>query len=445
MNIDTSDPRINSRQLAQQMIKAALAAVDPAAAVNNFFATHPDVAGHIESTPGKVIVVGAGKAGAPMAQAIENIFGDKIAAGRVIVKYGYTLLESSVRVGVTEAGHPVPDQAGLLAAQEIATLLKQSQADDTVICLISGGGSALLTLPAEPLTLSDLQVTTKILLAAGATINQVNTIRKHISAVKGGRLAQLAAPATVYALILSDVVGDPLEVIASGPTVPDPTTFADAWAIVEQFQLQNALPQAVVRRLRAGCAGEVTDTPKPGDPIFERVHNEIIGSNRMAAQAAVKAAEAGGFNAGLLTTFLEGEARDAGNVVAALANGLARDDGLIPRPGCLVMGGETTVTLKGDGRGGRNQEMALAAAIALAGWSDLLITCLGTDGSDGPTDAAGAFADGQTLGRAQAMDLVAVEYLNRNNAYDFFAALDDLILTGPTNTNVNDLIFILAW
>jgi hydroxypyruvate reductase len=161
----------------------------------------------------------------------------------------------------------------------------------------------LLTLPAEPLTLSDLQVTTKILLAAGATINQVNTIRKHISAVKGGRLAQLAAPATVYALILSDVVGDPLEVIASGPTVPDPTTFADAWAIVEQFQLQNALPQAVVRRLRAGCAGEVTDTPKPGDPIFERVHNEIIGSNRMAAQAAVKAAEAGGFNAGLLTTF----------------------------------------------------------------------------------------------------------------------------------------------
>jgi hydroxypyruvate reductase len=438
------------RQVAWQMIRAALEAVDPAAAVKNYFDSQPDLVRQIKATPGRLIVVGAGKAGAPMVEAIEEIFGDQITAGHVIVKYGYTSPKSKIpnlksQISIVEAGHPVPDEAGLRAAQEIVSLLRETEPDDTIICLISGGGSALLTLPAEPLTLSDLQATTTALLAAGATINQVNTLRKHLSAVKGGRLAQIAAPANVYALILSDVVGDPLEVIASGPTVPDPTAFADAWAIVEQFRLQDSLPVAVVRWLRAGLAAEVSDTPKPGDLIFERVHNIIIGSNWLAAQAAVNAARETGFEARLLTTFLEGEAREVGKVIAALAKGLARDEGPIPRPGCLVLGGETTVTLKGSGRGGRNQEMALAAALALAGWSNLLITCLGTDGSDGPTDAAGAFADGQTVGRAQAIGLVPVEYLQRNDTYNFFAALDDLIVTGPTNTNVNDLTFILAW
>jgi hydroxypyruvate reductase len=293
--------------------------------------------------------------------------------------------------------------------------------------------------------LADLQATTEALLAAGVTINGVNTIRKHLSAVKGGQLARLAAPASVYSLILSDVVGDPLEVIASGPTVPDPTTFADTWAIIEQFQLQTALPAAVVERLLAGCAGELPDTPKPGDPLFERVHNVIIGNNRLAAEAAVKAAEAAGYAGQVLTTFMEGEAREVGRVAAALAKGLARDESPLVRPACLVLGGETTVTLRGKGRGGRNQEMALAAALALAGWPDLLITCFGTDGSDGPTDAAGAFADGQTVARAQAAGLAPVEYLSHNDAYNFFATLDDLIITGPTNTNVNDLTFILAW
>ena len=441
------------RQVAWQMIRAALEAVEPAAAVKNYFDSRPDLVSQIKTTPGQLIVVGAGKAGAPMAEAIEEIFGDQITTGHVIVKYGYVSEKSKIenprpkgqsKIHIVEAGHPVPDEAGLRAAQEIVSLLQETGPDDTIICLISGGGSALLTLPAEPLTLSDLQAATTALLAAGATINQVNTLRKHLSAVKGGRLAQIAAPASVYALILSDVVGDPLEVIASGPTVPDPTTFADAWAIVEQFQLQRTLPEAVIRRLRAGLAAEVSDTPKPGDLIFERVHNIIIGSNRLAAQAAVKAAQQAGFEARLLTTFLEGEAREVGKVIAALAKGLARDEGPLPRPACLVLGGETTVTLQGHGRGGRNQEMALAAALALAGWSNLLITCFGTDGSDGPTDAAGAFADGQTVGRAQAIGLAPVEYLQRNDAYNFFAALNDLILTGPTNTNVNDLTFILA-
>jgi hydroxypyruvate reductase len=302
-----------------------------------------------------------------------------------------------------------------------------------------------LALPAEGLDLKDLQATTSHLLAAGATINEINTIRKHLSAVKGGGLARMAAPASIHALILSDVVGDPLEVIASGPTVPDPTTFADAWAIVEHYQLQDALPEPVRRRLRAGCAGDVPDTPKKGDPIFERVNNAVIGSNRIAAQAVVKAAEAAGFRAQLLTTFVEGEAREVARVVAGLAKGLARNEGTLKRPACLVLGGETTVTLRGDGKGGRNQEMALAAAIALNGWPDILIVCLGTDGTDGPTDAAGALADGATVSRAQALGLEAVKFLGRNDSYNFFAALNDLIITGPTNTNVNDLILILAW
>jgi hydroxypyruvate reductase len=282
-------------------------------------------------------------------------------------------------------------------------------------------------------------------LAAGATINQINTIRKHLSAVKGGGLARIAAPASVQALILSDVVGDPLEVIGSGPTVPDPTTFADAWTIVEQFQLQETLPKSVTLRLQAGCNGEIADTPKPGDPIFERVNNAIIGSNRIAAQAAVEAARSAGFEAHLLTTFVEGEAREVARVAAGLAKGVARAEGSIKRPACLVLGGETTVTLKGDGQGGRNQEMALAAAIALDGWPNSLIACLGTDGSDGPTDAAGAFADGNTASRARALGLDAIKFLANNDSYHFFAALDDLIITGPTNTNVNDLCLILVW
>ena len=440
----------HQRQLAWQIMQAALKAVNPAAAVKAHFKANPLLIARIRATSGRVLVVGAGKAGAPMAAAVSEIFGDKIAVGCVIVKYGHVDPAVQVRVQksnikIVEAGHPVPDQAGLTAAAEITALLKEAGPHDTVLCLISGGGSALLTLPAAGLTLNDLQATTQSLLAAGAAISQVNTLRKHLSAVKGGRLAQLAAPAPVYTFILSDVVGDPLPVIASGPTVPDPTTFADAWAVVEQFQLADALPPAVARHLRAGLAGEIEDTPKPGDLLFRRVQHSIIGSNRLAAQAAAETAQSLGFNAQLLTTFLEGEAREVGRVLAGLAKGLARDEGGHVRPACLVLGGETTVTIKGNGKGGRNQEMALAAAIALAGWPDTMVVCLGTDGTDGPTDAAGAMADGATVARAQAKGLDPLDYLARNDAYHFFAALDDLIVTGPTQTNVNDLALVLAW
>lgn len=438
----------DSRQVAWQILKAALKAVDPAMAVKNYFQAHPDLVTQIRNTPGQIIIVGAGKAGTPMTSAVAELFGDKLAGGQVVVKYGHTAQESDTPphpVKITEAGHPVPDESGLRAAQEIAELLNQAGPEDTVICLLSGGGSALLTLPAPGLTLADLQATTGELLAAGAIINEINTIRKHLSGIKGGRVAQLAAPARLYALILSDVVGDPLEVIASGPTVPDPTTFADAWRIVEQYQLQHRLPGPVIERLQAGMVGEIPDTPKPNDPIFERVHNAVIGSNRIAAQAAVQAAQAAGFEAQLLTTFVEGEAREVARVVAGLAKGLARQETPMRRPACLVLGGETTVTLKGKGKGGRNQEMALAAAIALQGWPEVLVVCLGTDGTDGPTDAAGAFADGLTVSQAQNLGLDALDFLSRNDAYNFFTPLGDLIITGPTNTNVNDLILVLVW
>lgn len=442
----TPDFDTGSRQVAWQIIRAALEAVNPAIAVHTYFAQHPEVAERIKAAKGRIIVVGAGKAGAPMAGAVSEIFGDKIAAGRVIVKYGHTLpqpIRSSIQI--SEAGHPVPDEAGLLAAQEIAGLLLSTTEDDVVLCLISGGGSALLTLPADGLTLGDLQATTEKLLAAGATINQVNTIRKHLSAVKGGRLAEMAAPAAVYTLILSDVVGDPLEVIGSGPTVPDPTTFEDAWKIVDQYQLAPILPARVVQRLQAGRAGAIPDTPKPGAAVLARVFNAVIASNYIAARAAAVAAGQAGLETCLLTTFVEGEAREVGRVVAGLAKGLVTDQGPVKRPACLVLGGETTVSLRGDGQGGRNQEMALAAAIALQGWPKTLVVCLGTDGTDGPTDAAGAFADGSTVEKARAAGLEAVEYLNRNDAYNFFAAIGDLIVTGPTRTNVNDLIFVLVW
>jgi hydroxypyruvate reductase len=440
-------PNFDPREIAWQLIQAALKAVDPAVAVKNYFEAHPELEAHLKARPGRLIVVGAGKASAPMAVAVAEIFGEQIAAGHIIVKYGYlpTDLPPTARIKFSEAGHPIPDQAGLTATQEIVRLLAGTNEDDTVLCLISGGGSALLSLPCEGITLDDLQTTTASLLAAGAAINEVNPIRKHLSQVKGGSLARLAAPASLYALVLSDVVGDPLPIIASGPTLPDPSTFAQVWTIVEQYQLQAKLPQAVMARLQAGVVGTIPETPKPDDPTFQQVHNAIIGSNRIAAQAAVNVAHSLGFAAYMLSTFIEGEAREVAKVVAGLAKGLASGESTLPRPACLVLGGETTVTLRGKGQGGRNQELALAAAVALEGWSNIFVTSLGTDGSDGPTDAAGAFVDGETVKRARALGLEAMVYLNRNDAYNFFKRLDDLIMTGPTNTNVNDLIFILVW
>lgn len=436
------------RRQIVQILQAALQAVDPAEAVRRFLRREGDTL-WVDERPydlgamRHVYVVGAGKAGAPMAQAVEEALGERITAGAVNVKYAH--LAPTRFVQVQEAGHPLPDEAGVQGSQRIAALLQQAGPDDLVICLISGGGSALLPLPVEGVTLADLQALTEALLRAGANIVEINAIRKHLDRLKGGKLAALSGGAQVAALILSDVVGNPLDAIASGPTAPDDSTFADAWRILERYGLAESAPQAICAFLQAGCRGEVAENPQAGDPLFERVQNVIVASNDLAAQAAERAAQRLGLNTLLLSTYIEGEAREVARVFAALAKEELASGRPVPRPACLIAGGETTVTVRGPGRGGRNQEMALSGAIRLAGLQDVTLVCLATDGTDGPTDASGALADGATVARASALGLDAWAHLENNDAYPFFAALEDLLLTGPTNTNVNDLTLVFAW
>jgi hydroxypyruvate reductase len=389
----------------------------------------------------RVFVVGAGKAGTPMAQAAAAVLGDRLSGGLVIVKEGYAG-DALQGIEIVEAGHPLPDERGVAAATRLLQLVDGAGVDDLVLVLVSGGGSALLTLPADGITLDDMIAMTGVLLRCGATINEINTLRKQCSQIGGGRLAQRAAPAHVATLILSDVVGSPLDVIASGPTVPDSTTFADAWAVVERYDLATQLPSAIIAHLQRGLAGVVPSTPKAGDPCFHRTINIVVGSNAIAAQAAKQAAQEQGFNTLVLTTYLQGEARTVGAVLASVAREMALHDQPIGKPALLIAGGEPTVTLHGDGKGGRNQEVALGAVQELAGLPDTTLVALATDGGDGPTDAAGAVATGETLARAHQAGLDPYAFLQRNDAYHFWAALDDLLLPGPTLTNVNDLVFV---
>lgn len=434
-------------QALSEIMAAALHAVDPARAVRR--ALRRDGAAIVVGERRyeqikRVIVVGAGKAGAPMTEAVVDVLQERIDTGLVIVKDGHGSTTGG-RVGpvtLLEGAHPVPDERGMAAAQQLAVLLHNLDADDLVLVLVSGGGSALLTLPVPPLTLRDLQALTDALLRCGATIGEINALRKHCTALGGGQLARLAAPAQVASLIVSDVVGSPLDVIASGPTALDPTTFADAWAIVERYKLETVLPPAIIMRLQQGMAGMAAETPKPNDGLWERVHNQIVASNAVAADAAVAAARERGFNAMLLTTFAEGEAHDVGRMLAAVARELGQRDGPLPRPALIVVGGETTVTLRGNGMGGRNQEVALGAVEGVRGLSRAVLVALATDGGDGPTDAAGAVVTGDTLDRARTLGLNPAAFLNHNDAYHFFAALDDLLHSGPTLTNVNDLLFV---
>ena len=380
-----------------------------------------------------------------MALALTEALGDRLAGGWINVKEGH-LIDEPLPATLTlhEAGHPIPNEAGQEGALRILDLARQAGEHDLLFCLISGGGSALLPAPVEGITLADLQALTGAMLRCGATINEINAVRKHCSRLKGGQLARVAAPATVISLVLSDVVGNPLDVIASGPTVPDTTTFGDAYAVLDKFGIVDEVPQAIVDHLRAGMAGDVPDTPKPGDPLFDRVQNVIVGSNAIAARAAEAAAREMGWHTLVLSTYVEGEAREIALVGAAIAKSLVSEGWPIPRPACVIAGGETTVTVRGTGKGGRNQEIALAAAIALDGWQGVTLFTLATDGTDGPTDAAGAVVDGQTVSRARELGMSAADYLARNDSYSFFDRLDDLIRTGPTNTNVNDLLFVLA-
>jgi glycerate 2-kinase len=434
-----------------QILAAALGAVEPGAAVRRALARSGSMLLVGEqrydlAQIDRVVALAVGKAGAPMLAAAADALGDRLSAGLAVVKDGHAAhAPSGGRVEVIESGHPVPDARSVVAAERALGLFATLTERDLALVLISGGGSALLTMPVAGVSLADIQSLTRALLACGATINEINTLRKHLDRVKGGGLALAAGRARLAALVLSDVIGDPLDVIASGPTFPDPSTYADAWGVLERYGIAGQAPAPVAAHLRRGMAGEAPETLKPSDPRAARAQHLVIGSNRQAAAAAMAAAREAGMATLLLATGVQGEAREVGGVLAAIAREVAETGHPIPRPCCIVAGGETTVTLRGDGRGGRNQELALAAVSGLAGLPDVALVTLATDGGDGPTDAAGAVVTGATLGRAMALGMRPADYLARNDAYRFFEPLGDLLRPGPTQTNVNDLALLFAF
>ena len=443
----------------EKIYTAAIQAVDPdrsiRAALRREGATltlaggafHPDAPETSEKfsfdlSSGRLFVVGAGKGSARMAKAVETILGDAIHEGVVITKYGYG--ETLSRIRLIEAGHPVPDKNGLEGARAVEALLKETKEQDLVLTLISGGGSSLMVRPAEGLTLKDKQDVTELLLACGATIQEINTVRKHLSGIKGGRLARLAAPARVLTLILSDVIGDDLSSIASGPTAPDDTTYKDALNILAFHNLTDQVPPPVLAHLKRGADGALDETPDSRDPLFRRVFYRFIGSNQIALEAAAEAARQLGYQSLILTHGTCGEAREIARFIAAIGKQLVETGQPISPPACLLSGGEPTVTLRGTGKGGRNQEFALAAGLEIEGIDHLLIASVGTDGTDGPTDAAGGYADGNMVAKARERHWRALDFLRENNAYPFLDELGYLIKTGPTGTNVMDIQIILC-
>ncbi len=427
----------------EALFAAALAAVDVRAAVARSLSVEAGVLTipvigfsrplvEIE----RIIVIAVGKAAGAMAAEAEAILGEHITAGLALTKHGHG--EVTRRIPLREGGHPTPDDAGQAATGELRALLRDLRPADLVLCLLSGGGSALLTAPAPPITLTELRATTGLLLAAGANINELNAVRKHLETLKGGGLARAAAPAQVVALAISDVLGDPLDVIASGPCTGDTTTFADAWAVVERRGLLDGLPAAVVAHLRAGLSGAIPETPEPDDPLFAHVSAATIANLPRAAAAAAARAAALGWRPEIIDLTIEGEAREVATALVARLLALPAGERR-----CLIGGGETTVTVRGDGIGGRNTELALAAALLLDGTSGCALASLSTDGDDGPTGAAGAFVTGATAARGRVLGLAAAEALARNDSATYFRAVGGLVVTGPTRTNVADVYFLL--
>ncbi|MFN2250976.1 MAG: glycerate kinase [Anaerolineae bacterium] len=410
----------------------------------------------------RVILVGAGKAAVAMAGAVEDALGERLTAGVVVtqrggVRAGGWRPSAGRRTVVLEAGHPVPDQAGLDATRRMARLLDDTTADDLVIAVVSGGASALLEMPAGRIPLADIQAATTALLASGAPIEDMNAVRKHVSAVKGGGLARLAAPARLITLVLSDVVGSPIDVIASGPTTPDESTFEDAAAALTRHGLWSVIPASVANHIKSGIEGRVPETARIGDAAFDRASTIVVGDNASATDASLARAAEMGYQAMLLTTFLEGEASECGAVMAAIGKEIVASGRPVAPPACVVAGGETTVTLASGtaasahsqdaaprGVGGRNQELALAAALALEGWPSVTLGSMDTDGIDGRTVAAGAIVDGATVARARELGLDPVRALAGHDSGRLFEELGDAIVSGPTGTNVNDITVLLV-
>ena len=437
------------RKIIDDLISCALGSVDPGEAVRDSLS----ISGHslfVEDREydlreiKRIKVVGAGKAAAPMARAVGDVLLDRVDGGLIIVKHGHDSPASDLSpVELVCASHPVPEASGVLATGRQMTLAEDLDREDLLVTVISGGCSALLVSPAPGISLEDKQSVIRVLLESGASIQQINTVRKHLSSIKGGRLAQAAFPARTISLIVSDVVGDAPDTIGSGPTAPDPTTFTEAMHVLTDFGLDRRVPRSVVERLKRGAAGDHRETPTDDDPCFRNVQNIVIRTGRHAANAVVKEASRHGFNAMLVEPPLQGLARDAGSMIASMARTVVESGRPERRPACLVFFGETTVNVTGDGRGGRNQELALAAAIAIDGLQGVTIATLATDGQDGPTDAAGAVVDSRTIQHARKLGLDPERYLANNDSYSFFDAVDGLIRTGNTLTNVADLAFVL--
>lgn len=395
------------------------------------------------TTAPRLFVLGAGKGAAPMAQALEDLLGEHIYAGHVIVKYDHGLPLSRIRL--SEAAHPVPDAAGERAAHEVLALAHRAQAGDIVLCLLTGGASALTPALCRGISLADMQATTALLLRCGASIHELNAVRKHLSVFSGGQLARAAQPATVISLIVSDVVGDDLDVIASGPTAPDASTYGQCLDIIARYALTNQLPPAVLAHLQAGVAGKQPETPKATDPLWRNVRNYLVATLPQALHAAAEEAARLGFIPKILGHEFCGEARDTAVNLIEIARSSARELAQGSPPLCLLAGGETTVSLKGSGKGGRNQEMALAASLALQDQPDICALFAGTDGTDGPTDAAGGYACGNTVCLAAAQGLDAEGCLVANDSYPFLKQCGRLLKTGPTRTNVMDMSIILVF
>ncbi len=423
---------MNHRKHALQIFRAALAASDPQEAVLRHlkFDGRTLTAGRRKYSLKKfdrIQVIGAGKASAAMARAVERLLGRRIADGWINVKDGHTA--HLRRIHQQECGHPVPDERGVQGTRKMAEIAREAGPRDLLICLISGGASALTPAPVS-MTLAGKQELTKSLLASGATIHEINTVRKHLSSFKGGHLAKLAYPATTIALILSDVIGDDLDVIGSGPTVGDRSTVDDARAVLAKYGISQKV--------------KFRETPKPGDPAFARVQNIVVGGNEQAIGAAAKQAKALGYRTMVLSTRIEGETRDVAGVHAAIAKEILATGRPLRTPACVLSGGETTVTIRGAGLGGRNQEFVLAAALALEGAGPVTVLSAGTDGTDGPTDAAGAMADSSTVARGHVLGMKAASFLANNDSYHFFEKIHGLVKTGPTGTNVMDVRVVLV-
>lgn len=389
----------------------------------------------------EVHVLGIGKASASMAQALEKVLGEWLKGGIVVVKEGHSLPLGKIKI--LEAGHPIPDRRSQEAARALLNWAEGLGEKDLVFCLISGGGSTLLCAPPEGISLEDVRSVTTLLLACGAKIKEINTLRKHLSLIHGGRLARALYPATVVNLVISDVVDNVLDIVSSGPTLPDPSTFEEALEIVSKYELEKVLPERAYEYLKRGATGEVEETPKEGDTCFQHAHTFLIGSNMKALEAAKEKAVELGYNTLILGSSFIGEAREVGKVFSSIAKECKRSGNPLPGPACLLAGGEPTVTLRGSGKGGRNQEFALACAIEIEGIEGIVIFSGGTDGNDGPTEAAGAVVDGTTCGRARELGIEPDDYLRRNDSYTFFSLLGDHIITGPTCTNVMDIMLCL--